>query len=124
MSYRRKAIGRLGEQIAESYLKTSGYRIIERNYRCPVGEIDLIAEEKGILAFVEVRTLSSRNWGLPQMSINFSKRQKIVKTSLYYLSQTNMWDRSCRFDIVDVILQTETEEQHVELLRGAFEALN
>lgn len=124
MSRRRKELGRRGEQIAEGYLQTCGYKILEKNYRCPLGEIDLVAEEKGVLIFVEVRTLSSKNWGLPQMSINFTKQKKIIKTSLYYLSEKNMWNRTCRFDIVAITLPIENGEQRVELIKGAFEAQN
>ncbi|MBI4596662.1 MAG: YraN family protein [Candidatus Tectomicrobia bacterium] len=121
MGDRRQEIGRKGEQVAEKFLKSSGYKILERNYRCPAGEIDIIAEEKGILVFTEVRTLSGEGWGLPQMSISFTKQKKIVKTSLYYLSEKRLWDRTCRFDVVAVTRPGEKEES-IELLRGAFEA--
>lgn len=121
MGDRRREVGRKGEQIAEKFLKSAGYKILERNYRCPVGEIDIIAEEKGVLVFAEVRTLSTDSWGMPQMSISITKEKRIVKTSLYYLSEKKMWDRNCRFDVIAVIRPGEKEES-IELLRGAFEA--
>ncbi|MCX6000252.1 MAG: YraN family protein, partial [Chloroflexi bacterium] len=81
----RKALGEWGERTAVEYIKRGGYRIRERNFRCKQGEIDIIAEEKGCLVFVEVRTRTGSACGAPEESVNRAKRNKLVATALSYL---------------------------------------
>src|SRR5947209_7314149 len=69
-------IGRRGEEAAAEQLKAAGYRILARNYRCPSGEIDLVAEERGVLVFVEVKTRSSAAYGSPRDAVTPAKRRK------------------------------------------------
>ena len=101
---KRFVTGRVGEDIAATHLTRSGHRIVERNYRCSHGEIDLIAEEGRELAFVEVRTRSSATFGTPEESITWQKRQRMTKCALAYLAERGVSDRRWRIDLIAVQL--------------------
>ncbi len=116
-----QTLGLLGEELAFHYLRGCGYKILLRNYECPLGEIDLIAKEKGALVFVEVKTRSSDAMGLPSESVTAFKRHQIVKTAQYYMKRYGIHDVSCRFDVVSVIL-TKEGEPSIELIADAFGA--
>ena len=73
--------GDLGERIAKNYLIRQGYEILDTNYKTKLGEIDIVAKEDDILVFVEVKTRSSRSFGLPQESVNFKKQNRQIKSS-------------------------------------------
>lgn len=112
-------IGKRGEDVAKRYLKKNGYRIIEKNYKTPFGELDFVALDKGILVFIEVKTRRSDKFGPPEISIDLSKRQKIIKSAFHFLSKKRIKDTPCRFDIVSI---TEVgKDRKIELIRDAFE---
>lgn len=111
--------GQRAEQLALHYLKGQGYRILQRNYRCRLGEIDLVAEEAGVLCFVEVRSTNSRAFGDPLETINAKKQARIIRTARYYLTVTGSHKRQVRFDVVGIVFEPELR---IELIRGAFEA--
>lgn len=96
-----KITGKCGEDVAASYLKKMGYKIIERNYRNKIGEIDIIAKNKENLVFVEVKTRSSDKFGTPAEAVTYYKKQKIVNTAKYYLMK-NPTELNIRFDIAEV----------------------
>ena len=112
------AKGQRAEQLAAEFLERSGFSIIERNYRCRLGEIDLIAEEKGVLCFIEVRSLLSLAHGHPFETINSGKRARLIRAVRHYLSRRGGANREMRFDAVSVVYQPE---RRIELIRGAFE---
>ena len=78
---KRRHIGILGENLAKDFLKKRGYRILETNYRCPAGEIDIIARQKDYLVFVEVRTKKSLEFGSPEESITPAKKDRMRATA-------------------------------------------
>jgi len=78
--------GQRAEQLAAEFLERAGYRILERNYRCRLGEIDLVAEDKGVLCFVEVRSLASTQHGHPLETIDHAKRARLIRAVRHYLS--------------------------------------
>ena len=80
-----KEIGKLGEDLATKYLETLGYQIIERNFRCKVGEIDIIAKDKDYLVFIEVKYRKDNKKGIPAEAVNHNKRKKIIKATKYYI---------------------------------------
>jgi len=90
--------GKIGEAMAAAYLEAAGYRIVERNYRCPLGEIDLIALEGDTLVFVEVKSRRSENYGLPQLAVGPGKQRRISKISLYYLQSLRLDPASVRVE--------------------------
>lgn len=111
--------GLKGENIALDYLKNEGYLIIERNYRCRLGEIDIIAKEGSVLVFVEVKSRRSRNFGAPQEAVGTKKQKKLSMIALFYLQENNMPDVNARFDIIAVYI--DSGMPHVELIRDAFD---
>ena len=102
---KRGVTGRLGEEIAATHLARTGHRIVERNFRCSYGEIDLVAEEDDELAFVEVRTRSSTAFGSPEESITRLKSQRMTRCALAYLAARQVKDRRWRIDLIAVQLE-------------------
>lgn len=101
---RRKQTGQHGEDIAALYFVEKGYKIIERNWRCSVGELDIIMEEDDTLIFVEVRTRRSRRFGTPEESITPTKQARLIELAQTYLQETESLDRSWRIDVAAVEL--------------------
>ncbi len=112
----RIAIGHRAETKAVAYLRRRGYRIVKRNYRCKFGEIDIIAEQGGMLVFVEVRSRRHRRFGLASDTVGITKQKQIMRVAQYYISTQTMKKRPCRFDVIGY-----TNEQ-VVLIRDAFRA--
>lgn len=82
-----KSLGSKGEDLAVRFLKRKGYRIIERNYKTPIGEIDIIAQDGGTLVFIEVKTRTSASFGYPFEAVDRKKRQKLKNLALLYLKK-------------------------------------
>lgn len=112
----RRAIGAEGEQSARDYLMTKGANILEMNFRRTTGEIDIIARDKEVLLFVEVKRRSSLRFGRPAEAVNPSKQLRILKTALLYLQENNLQDTAMRFDIIEIL---PGNIRHIE---GAFDA--
>ncbi len=100
----RKQTGRHGEDIATAYLAKKGYKINGRNWRCPVGELDIIAEDGNTLVFVEVRTRSSHRYGSAEESITPAKQARLIELSHSYLQAMEISDHPWRIDVVAVQL--------------------
>ncbi|MCL4303677.1 MAG: YraN family protein [Anaerolineae bacterium] len=100
----RRQTGRRGEDIAASFLTGKGYQIIERNWRCAVGELDLIAQKHGALVFVEVRTRSGLRFGLAEESITPAKQARLVELAQTYLQEKGLAGEQWRIDVVAVQL--------------------
>jgi len=114
-----KELGKRGEEIAIAFLKKHHYKILEKNFRCKFGEIDIIAIEGRTLVFIEVKTRASLAYGSPQMSVTVKKRQQLLKVALYYLQMKKLFDQDARFDVVAI--EMTPEKSRVELIRNAFE---
>jgi putative endonuclease len=114
-----KELGRKGEEKAIRFLKKRGYRIIEKNYVCKMGEMDIIAREKDTLAFIEVKTRTSTEFGPPQLAVTEFKQRQLSKVALNFLKEKNIEDMKARFDVVAILLAPEGEE--IELIRDAFD---
>ena len=115
-----QTLGAIGEELAFHFLLAKGYKILLRNYENPLGEIDLIAKHRGHLVFVEVKTRSSDEMGLPAESVTFHKRNQITKSAQYYLKRYGIHDVPCRFDVVSVLMLSG-KEPLLEVIEGAFE---
>jgi putative endonuclease len=120
MSHIRISTGKRGEEIAAAHLSGAGYRIIERNYRCLFGEIDIVAEEGETLVFVEVKSRRTAAYGDPQLAVGLEKQKKISRIALHYLAERRWRHRPARFDVVAVKLLPG--QVQIELIRNAFEA--
>lgn len=119
MQSQKQILGEEGERIAETYLKRKGYRLVERNYRCPVGELDLVVLDHRIIVFVEVKTRTDDRFGAPLESVNPRKQQKMIKTALFFLNQHRLHHREARFDVVGISLKDQ--EPVVEHIENAFD---
>ena len=116
---KRRDTGILGEKLAKDFLKKRGYRIIETNYRCPEGEIDIVARHKDCLAFIEVRTKTSQEFGSPEESITPVKRERMRATASYYRQTHNNLPLSWRIDVVAVELDQNGKLSRIELIENA-----
>lgn len=101
MSYKQE-IGQDGENIAENYLKKENYQIIERNFRCKQGEIDIIAKDKNEIVFIEVKTRTNINYGNPAEAVNTPKQKHIKRATEYYVHINNLYKYYIRFDVIEI----------------------
>ena len=116
----RLSLGKKGEAQARKHLKKQGYRILEQNYRCRFGEIDLIAEHDGCLVFVEVKTRSGLAFGQPSEAVTRHKQQQISKVALEYMAKSGLRDQPARFDVVAVLTHDDSSPT-IEIIPAAFE---
>ena len=119
MSKQNLQLGKSGEEIAANFLREKGYKILGRNYKTKLGEIDIIALDKGTYCFIEVKTRNSDKFGLPQEALSVFKQRQISKSALYFLKEKNLLEKKARFDVVSVIMQDGYPE--VGLIKDAFE---
>ena len=116
-----KDIGTLGEDISKNFLVNLGYKILERNFRCKCGEIDLIALHNGYVCFIEVKTRYGTKYGVPAESVTYSKQKKIYKTAQIYISQKKIIDINFRFDVIEVTLNSDNNDFLVNHIEDAFQ---
>ena len=111
------SLGRKGETIACRHLKKNGYKVLEKNFRSRFGELDIIANESENIVFVEVKSRTSTEYGLPQKFVTKDKQKKIIKSAMIYLSQNDLHNENVRFDVVSINLGDES----CEVIKGAYE---
>jgi len=99
---KKKVLGKKGEDLAAGFLEANGYQILERNWRCPFGEIDIVAKEGEQFVFVEVKTKQNLDFGRPEEMVTFKKQQKLVKLAQAYLGEKNLWAADFRIDVVAI----------------------
>lgn len=112
----KRAAGASGEAAACEALTKAGLTILERNYRRPTGEIDIIAKDRRTVAFIEVKTRSSLRFGRPAEAVDKAKQLHILRTAMIYLAERNLENAPVRFDVVEVL---PTGVRHI---RAAFDA--
>ncbi|MCL7489635.1 MAG: YraN family protein [Desulfobulbaceae bacterium] len=112
--------GSRGENIAVSFLEKQGYTVLARNYRRRFGEIDIVAEEGGVLVFIEVKARKNNRYGNPFEAVDTRKQRKLSRMAQDYISRHKMEDRPARFDVVAVRLNPHSRSE-VELIRDAFD---
>ncbi|MNJ46516.1 hypothetical protein D3C77_416470 [compost metagenome] len=105
----RKARGRLAEEAGARYLQEQGYVLVERNWRCRSGEIDIIAEKNGVVVIFEVRSRNKQHeqFGTPAESVTPRKVKQIRETAAVYLQQTNQFNEAIRFDVLAVSMEKD-----------------
>lgn len=112
----RRMLGSRYEEKAAEELKLRGYQILEKNYRCRTGEIDLIARKDGILIFAEVKYRAIENSGYPEEAVGIQKQKKISKAAAWYLTERRMsLETPCRFDVVTIL------GENIRIYENAFE---
>ena len=119
MTRERLDLGELGERLALKKIRRLGYKCLARNYRCPLGEIDLIAKDGDCLVFIEIKTRKGRSSGYAKEAVDQRKMRQISKVALAYMKAHNCVDVKSRFDVVAVNIMGEREE--IEVIPNAFE---
>ncbi len=117
----RQSLGRLGERLATGALEQRGYRILEQNFRCRSGEIDLVAEEGQDLVFVEVKTRRGTARGLPKEAVNSRKARKLQEVAFCYLDLHDLPECSWRIDVVAVQFDTMGKLEEIRIYQHAIE---
>jgi len=113
-------IGSRGEDLAAAFLQSSGLKIIERNYRCKGGEVDIVAKDGNTFVFVEVKTRKTLTYGVPQLAVTPFKQRQISKAALTWLSRQRLHDVPARFDVIAIILEGNYRHQ-IDHISNAFE---
>lgn len=116
MKKNNRKIGSDYETAVAYYLEQCGYEILERNYRCKLGEIDLIARDGEYLVFCEVKFRKTKSSGNPLEAVNRKKQQTIIRCAQWYLIEHQLHEIPCRFDVIGI------SEKHIYLLKNAFMA--
>ena len=117
-----KGTGILGEELAANFIIACGYRVLERNFRCKGGEVDIIARDPGdkTLVFIEVKTRRSLSYGVPQLAVTAFKQRQISKATLTWLSINHLHDTNARFDVLAILLHTDGSHK-IEHIKNAFD---
>ncbi|MBQ2711386.1 MAG: YraN family protein [Clostridia bacterium] len=110
----KRIVGLKGEDIAAKYLEKHKYKIIERNFACRFGEIDIIAKDGKFIVFIEVKRRKSLKFGRPCEAVDLKKQQTIVTCATYYLSMKALVGKPVRFDVVEIL------GEEVNLIKDAF----
>ncbi len=119
MNKERISLGKIGEKLAVAHLKKMKYKILERNYKCPLGEVDLVARDQNTLVFIEVKTRKTKDFGGPAAAVDLHKQRQLSKVALHYLNQKKLNNVPARFDVVAIELISPAA--HIEVIRNAFE---
>ena len=118
----RQSLGRLGERLAADALEKRGYRILEQNFRCRYGEIDLVAEDGQDLVFVEVKTRRGTLYGRPEEAITSHKARKLQEVAGYYLDLHQLPDCAWRIDVVAVQFSPTGKLEEIRVYQHAITA--
>jgi len=118
----RRWFGTRSERAAARHLKKLGYRILERNFRCPVGELDLVALDGNCIVFVEVRSTEHADILRPAASVDVAKQRRLTKLALFYLKQKRLLNHAARFDVLAISWPAERGEPTMAHYPNAFEA--
>ncbi len=116
----RKLFGQAGESAAEEYLRRKGYRIVARNLRSHLGELDLVAEDGQVLVFVEVKARRTDAFGGAIHAVHHRKQEKLIQLAAQYLARHHIKDRLCRFDVV-LLQGPDATVPKIEHIQNAFE---
>lgn len=117
----KKAIGNQGENIAVDFLKESGYIILDRNFRCRTGEVDIIAEDGSYICFIEVKTRYNTSFGTPGEAVSLTKQYHIFRTAQYYIMKKKLFKSNFRFDVVEIIFKNCAQGCYsIGLIKDAF----
>ncbi|WP_066507262.1 YraN family protein [Abyssisolibacter fermentans] len=114
MKGENKQQGQIGEKLAVNFLKKKGYSILETNFTAKIGEIDIIAKDKDIIVFIEVKARRTDKYGRPSESVTPYKQRKIIKTALLYHSINKLCDVQFRFDVIEVFIGQNDRINHIE----------
>lgn len=116
----RHALGARGEAAAVKALRRAGYKILDRNYHTRWGELDIVAEQRRVVAFVEVKTRTDERFGAPAEAVTPRKQTRLHRAAQLYLQDRGLTDRLCRFDVVSVVWPADARKPAVTIVPNAF----
>jgi putative endonuclease len=116
---KKRDTGRMGERLACEFLGCNGYDIVERNYRCPEGEIDIVALQRDTLVFIEVRTKTTRRYGRPEESITPLKAARLRTLAAHYGQTHEGLPEARRIDVVAVEISGDGQPSRIEIIENA-----
>jgi putative endonuclease len=119
MSRQNIEVGKRGEDEVVKFLQKQGHKIVQRNYKNKLGEMDIIAKDGKTLCFIEVKTRTNLHFGYPQEAITRQKQKKLNRVALSYLKQYNLLNFPARFDIASVMLHNQNKSE-IEIIKNAF----
>jgi len=120
MSTNKISLGKKGEELALSYLKSKKFKIIEKNLRNRFGEIDIICEHQNSIIFIEVKTRRSNKYGCPEEAITINKQRKIIMNALSYLTRYHLGKKNSRFDVLVVSISDNCTIKNIKHIENAF----
>ncbi|MCX7981641.1 MAG: YraN family protein [Syntrophales bacterium] len=109
-----------GEETAAKFLREKGLKVLERNYRCPLGELDIIAREGQTIVFIEVKSRCSDRFGLPIEGVDERKCRRLSRLALYYLKEKGWEGCKARFDVIGIMMGNEGKVE-IDWVRDAFD---
>ncbi len=112
--YEKHYLGKTGEMIATKYLIKNGYKIVTRNFRCKQGEIDIIAQDKNEIVFIEVKTRHNNNYGNPAQAVDKRKRTHILNATKYFIYINRLENRFIRFDVIEIYQKDKFYINHIK----------
>lgn len=112
-------LGKWGEEYAARFLEQNEYKILTRNYRCKIGEIDIIAKNKEYIVFIEVKTRKNISYGYPREAVTKHKQKKIYYVALNYITRYNLNNSFFRFDVVEII--GNEYNNTIQIIKNAFQ---
>lgn len=116
----RQRLGQSGEETVVRYLEKNGYTVLSKNYRCKIGEIDIIARDGADLVFIEVKTRSGLGYGSPAAAVTIRKQRQITRAAQWYLAEQQLFDTPARFDVISVLCG-EASLQQIDHINNAFD---
>ena len=119
MTKERIDLGKIGEDLALRKVKRLGYKVVAKNYRCPLGEIDLIAKDRGCLVFIEIKTRKGKSVGYAKEAVDGRKRRQISKVALAFMKSNDCMDVKARFDVIAINIMGDQKE--IEIITNAFD---
>ena len=115
-----KDIGDLGENLSIKYLRKHDYKILNRNFRCKSGEIDIIAIKNSTISFIEVKSRFFTSFGKPIESITHLKQLKIINSDKYYIFKNNLYNHNIQFDVIEIIFDLNNTNYDLNHIKDAF----
>jgi putative endonuclease len=110
----RRAVGARGEELVAEWYRARGYRVLDRNWRCRAGELDIVAGRDGLVVFCEVKTRSSVAFGVPSEAVTAVKQRRLRTLGVQWLGQSGVRARDVRFDVASVL------DREIDVIEGAF----
>lgn len=113
--YYKQETGKSGEEIASKYIENQGYEILERNFSCQQGEIDIIAKDKEEIVFIEVKTRTNKKYGLASEAVNENKQNHLLRAIKYYIYIKKYENKFIRIDVIEVYIKNgKVEVNHIK----------